>query len=537
MANSTPQVLVVGAGPTGLVTAIELRRRHIDCRIIERRSGPSHTSRAITVHARTMEILEDMGIAQRFLHGGVRNDGYIFNFHGRDEKPQLDYTRLPTRFPFVCMFNQNETEKILRDHLERDLGLAIEWDAELTDIKQPTDGMLDVTVTHQGDSRRGPEKIQPSWVIACDGIHSPTRELLGFKYTGAEYDGLVMQMIDAELTNFTGTDHLLHYYISPDTFLMIGKLAGPNHRVLVSARGDVKEIENKDLIGPIVDLHLPQIRIGTPEWKTTWEIWIRKADTYRKGQVFLCGESAHVHSVAGGQGWNVCLQDAYNLVWKLALVIRGHAHPALLDTYVREREPVTDQVIAGSSAIHEIILAHGSGLNERMARTQTEGWQDNAVARISGLSYNYRGLIDVPAGTPADDVHLSGPAIGDRLPDVALSDHLRLHQLIAHTRFTLMILLRQVDAVSLASARAAAVIMTQHYAACVRIELIAPAVVHPWPGLLPIADVEGRAVNALNAATEGEFLLVRPDGYVGYRCPLGRFDLLSAWVKSVLIAQ
>ena len=152
MANSTPQVLVVGAGPTGLVTAIELRRRHIDCRIIERRNGPSHTSRAITVHARTMEILEDMGIAQRFLHGGVRNDGYIFNFHGRDEKPQLDYTRLPTRFPFVCMFNQNETEKILRDHLERDLGLAIEWDAELTDIKQSTDGMLDVTVTHQGDT-------------------------------------------------------------------------------------------------------------------------------------------------------------------------------------------------------------------------------------------------------------------------------------------------------------------------------------------------------------------------------------------------
>ena len=79
--------------------------------------------------------------------------------------------------------------------------------------------------------------------------------------------------------------------------------------------------------------------------------------------------------------------------------------------------------------------------------------------------------------------------------------------------------------------------MTQHYAACVRIELIAPVVVHPWPGLLPIADAEGRAVNALNAATEGEFLLVRPDGYVGYRCPLGRFDLLSAWVKSVLIAQ
>ena len=527
--GNAPQVLVVGAGPTGLVTAIELRRRHIDCRIIERRSGPSHTSRAITVHARTMEILDAMGIAERFLHGGVRNDGYIFNFLGHNEKPCLDYTRLPTRFPFVCMFNQNETEKILRDHLEQDLGLAIEWNAELTDIVQSVQGEIDVTIAHLGAHTTREEKIKPSWVIACDGIHSPTRERLGFKYTGAEYDGLVMQMIDAELSDFGGTDHLLHYYMSPTTFLMIGKLAGPNHRVLVSSRGDVQEIEQRDLISPIVAQHLPQVTIGTPEWKTTWEIWIRKADTYRKDHVFLCGESAHVHSVAGGQGWNVCLQDAYNLVWKLALVMRGQAKPALLDTYMREREPVTDQVIEGSSAVHEIILAHGGGMQERMALTQTADWQDNAVARISGLSYNYRGLIDVPTGTPTDH----NPAIGERLPDVVISERLRLHQLIAHTRFTLFIVLRGMDADAVGQARTAADAM-QRFAACVRLELIAPKVVHPWPGLLPIADADGRVAKTLYAASAGEFVLVRPDGYIGYRCPLTRFDLLQSFLDSIL---
>ena len=336
---------------------------------------------------------------------------------------------------------------------------------------------------------------------------------MGFKYTGAEYDGLVMQMIDAELTDFGGSDHLLHYYMSPTTFLMMGKLAGPNHHVLLSSRGDVKEIEQKDLISPIVAQHLPQVVIGTPEWKTTWAIWIRKAGTYRKDHVFLCGESAHVHSVAGGQRWNVCLQDAYNLVWKLALVIRGQAKPALLDTFMREREPVTDQVIEGSSAVHEIIMAHGSGMQERMALTRTAGWQDNAVARISGLSYNYRGLIDVPAGTPADH----NPAIGESLPDVAISEHLRLHQLIAHTRFTLLIVLRgtEVDVVGHARAAADAI---QCFAACVRIELIAPKVVHPWPGLLPIADAQGRVAKTLNAAIDGEFILVRPRWL--YRLPL-----------------
>ncbi|MGH8598615.1 MAG: FAD-dependent monooxygenase, partial [Gammaproteobacteria bacterium] len=392
------------------------------------------------------------------------------------------------------------------------------------------DGRVEVTVSHNGNLRTGEETIAPDWVVACDGIHSPTRERLAIRYAGSEYDGLVMQMIDAPLTNFAGTDHLLHYHMSKDTFLMIGKLAGPNHRVLVSARGDVNAIAEQDLIGPIVALHLPEVVIGTPEWKTTWEIWIRKADAYRKGRVFLCGESAHVHSVAGGQGWNVCMQDAYNLAWKLALVIQGRAQPELLDTYQREREPVTDQVIEGSSAIHEIILSHGGGLAERMALTQTAGWQDNAVARISGLSYNYRGLIDAPPESV--DRY---PAIGDRLPDVTISEHLRLHQLIAHTRFTLLAMLTTVDELPLRHAAHAANVLMQCYPSCLHFELIAPSVPHPWPGVLPIADSAGGVAAALSVLPTGEFILVRPDGYVGYRCRLHQFELLKAHLETFLI--
>ena len=154
--NSNPEVLIVGAGPTGMVTAIELRRRGIECRIVERRSGHGITSRAITVHARTMEILDDMSLAPRFLQGGVLNEGYIFNFRDSDLKPRLDYTRLPTRYPFVCMFNQNETEKILRDHLELNLNLSIEWSTELTDISEDAAGKLTVALQHKADdSDRG----------------------------------------------------------------------------------------------------------------------------------------------------------------------------------------------------------------------------------------------------------------------------------------------------------------------------------------------------------------------------------------------
>ena len=529
--NSNPQVLIVGGGPTGMVMAIELRRRGIECRIVERRSGPGHTSRAITVHARTMEILDDMGLAPRFLQGGVLNEGYIFNFRDSDLKPRLDYTRLPTRFPFVCMFNQNETEKILRDHLELDLGLPIEWDTELTTVSEDGAGELTVTLEHLSEDPKRAEIMYPQWVVACDGLHSPTREYLGIKYSGVEYEGLVMQMIDARLENFEGSDNLLHYYMSKDTFLMIGKLAGPNHRVLVSAQGDPEEIAKSDLITPIVGDDLPDVVVGEPEWKTTWEIWIRKAEQYRKGHVFLCGESGHIHSVAGGQGWNVCMQDAYNLGWKMSLVVQNKAPESLLDTYEQEREPVSEQVIAGSSKIHEIILSHGSGLEDRMALTETDGWNDNAVARISGLSYNYQGAIDLPVGCNTD----AEPAIGERVPDVVISPYVRLHELFAHTRFTMLALLDQIEGAQLEAATAVYELLERGYPGVIRVELIAPARPYPWPGLLPIEDPQALVAKSLNAAAGGELILVRPDGYVGCRTDLDSVGVMDQFLQSILI--
>jgi len=529
--NSNPQVLIVGGGPTGMVTAIELRRRGIECRIVERRSNHGHTSRAITVHARTLEILDDIGIAERFLHGGVLNEGYLFNFRDSDLKPRLDYTRLPTRYPFVCMFNQNETEKILRDHLELNLGLPIEWNTELTAVSEDAHGKLSVTLEHISENPKREEIIHPQWVVACDGLHSPTRECLGIKYAGVEYEGLVMQMIDAKLTNFDGVDNLLHYYISKDTFLMIGKLAGPNHRVLVSVQGDPEEIAKSDLIIPIVHGDLPDVVIGEPEWKTTWEIWIRKAEQYRKGRVFLCGESGHIHSVAGGQGWNVCMQDAYNLGWKMALVIQNKAPESLLDTYEREREPVSEQVIEGSSKIHEIILSHGGGLEDRMALTHTDGWNDDAVARVSGLSYNYCGAIELPDGCNTE----AEPAIGERVPDVVISPHVRLHQLFAHTRFTLLVILDQVEGEQLEAATRIFEALERDYPGVIRVELIAPGTPYPWPGLLPTEDSQARVANELNAAVGGELILVRPDVYIGCRTGLASFAVMDQFLQSILI--
>ena len=524
----SPEVLIVGAGPTGMIAAIELRRRGIACRIVERRTEPVNTSRAITVHARTLEVLDDMGIAGRWLHGGVPNEGYIFNFRGSALKPRLDYTRLSTRYPYVLMFNQNESEKILRDHLEHNLHLAIEWHTELIDIGEDAGGVISVRLQYKSENGRE-EIVHPGWVLACDGLHSPTREALGIKYEGTEYEGMVMQMIDARLENFEGSDHLLHYYMSETTFLMIGRLEGPNYRVLVSSQGDIDEVAKRDLITPIVAADLPHVVIGEPEWKTSWEIWIRKAEQYRKGHVFLCGEAGHIHSVAGGQGWNVSMQDAYNLAWKLALVIQGKAGDALLDTYEREREPVSEQVIEGSSSIHEIIMAHGSGLEDRMALTQTDGWNDNAVARISGLSYNYRGVQPTPHGCIQD----GEPAAGDRVGDVQLSEHLRLHQLFAHTRFTLLAVIDDVSEATLTAVRKICLQLDAEFPSLMRVELIAPTTPHPWPFVLPIEDPYGLVAKVVGSKGN-ELLLVRPDGYLACRAPVTQGPAIRSFLREFL---
>ena len=188
------------------------------------------------------------------------------------------------------------------------------------------------------------------------------------------------------------------------------------------------------------------------------------------------------------------MQDAYNLGWKLALVIQGKARESLLETYQIEREPVSEQVIEGSSSIHEIILSHGSGLEDRMALTQTDGWNDNAVARISGLSYNYRGAIELPKGCNID----VEPAIGERVPDVVISPHIRLHQLLAHTRFTLLAILDEIEGEQLEAATTVYESLERDYAGAIRIELIAPAVPYPWPGLLPIEDPQALVTKSLN---------------------------------------
>ena len=182
-------VLVVGSGPAGMMVANELLRRGVRCRLIDKAAVPDFTSRAFTVHARTLEMLEHIGVAHRFLENGAPAPGFTFNFNGFTDQPRLDFTQLDnTRYRYILKVSQTDTERLLREHLESTYSCCPEWGTELTELKP--DGR---EVTVRLKRADGSEEVaKPQWLVACDGVHSRVRKSLGLSFSGRVYQDMVL---------------------------------------------------------------------------------------------------------------------------------------------------------------------------------------------------------------------------------------------------------------------------------------------------------------------------------------------------------
>jgi 2-polyprenyl-6-methoxyphenol hydroxylase-like FAD-dependent oxidoreductase len=524
--QSDPKVLIIGAGPTGMVLASELRRRGVSCRIVERRAAPSHTSRSFTLHARTMLMFQDMGIAHRYLSDGIKSGGFVFHFKGLREEPLLDFTKLPGRYPYILVYNQDATESVLRNHLESTYDQHIEWGTELTELSVE-DGRPRALLTPTAGDSADSEEVRPQFVVGADGIHSTVRESLDLEYDGANYDGMVMQMMDVALQEpFPDGDDWVHYYIEKNNFLLVTKLPGDTYRVLISDRGETSSsgLSARESFQKLVDGHLSGVTLEEPAWDTKWEIWKRLAKTFRQGSVFLAGDAAHVHSPAGGQGMNAGMQDAYNLAWKLALVARGEASETLLDSYETERQPIAEQVIQGTDDMTNIIMWHGQGVEERMALTREPSWNEKATLRISGLSYTYR---------DPDTDEKSGPAVGDLAPDVELADGHWLSDLISHPRFTLL----GIAGPGRDDAQQLAAILSEtsaRYQTTVKPLLIC-RYVNSVETRIPVAsDPDGRLSDRYASGPQGQLNLIRPDGYIAVRSAADDLGALDRYLTETL---
>lgn len=512
--TSEVPILIVGAGAVGSVLSMELARRGVEFRCIDRMPGPARESRAIAMHARTIELLElvDQRLARRCLDRSLWHKGYVMHFvrdgQRSEVRPSLDYTPVQSRYNCILAHNQSETEGFIRDFARSEFGASIEYNRRLVDVTQHGNEVTARVVhTDKGDAE---EVIRCGYLVAADGINSRVRQSLGFSLREKDYKGSFFQNLDIFLNGFDDwTDHF-HYCVGTDHFLMVAALPGGHHRLLLSDRGEADDpnLTPQQAFGRVLDQHYDGVTFGDVVWHSKWETWERLADTFRKGNVFLAGDAAHVHSTTGGQGMNCCMQDAFNLGWKLALVVKGQAKPELLDTYETERRPVAEQVIWAASSLHDIFMAHGKSIAARERAMFEPGYMEKVVNTCSGIAYTYRDFVPPVSGLG----DIGGPAVGDRAPDVELERGGTVWDFCRHPGYTLLIMHGGDDNDGIAR-------IHERFGSVVR-----------------FADLpRSEALSAAYGPQDGRIYLVRPDGYVAFKAKASDTGLLESYLDTLLM--
>jgi 2-polyprenyl-6-methoxyphenol hydroxylase-like FAD-dependent oxidoreductase len=504
-------VAVVGAGPTGVMLAIELARRAVNVKVFERLSEPPTDSRATGIHARTLELFRQLGLVEQFLAVGHRLDG--FALHTQQRRPvRVRFDGLDTPYPFVLNLRQDVTQRILDRHLARQ-GVTVQRGVEVTDMRQGDD-QVELTVGRAGSLDI--EKFTAGWVVGCDGAHSIVRRRLGVAFDGEGYcqDWL---MADVNLDPAPPHDHFHIYIHTPVAFVALPLPSGrfrvflpqvPNRGVAERTPPDLEEIERLAAErGPA------GLRLSDPDTLAAFRCYRRSTPTMRNGRVLVAGDAAHIHTPAGGQGLNTALQDAFNLGWKLALVAQHRASPALLDSYQAERLPVAAGVLELSHAmvsLFNVASRRRRRLRDRVlpAAVAVPALRHRFTSRMAELSVNYRGG---PLTEPAPRARRGSLVAGDRFPDVPCltrEGHPISTLDLLSTRHTLFVLTGETPDSTIVETLTA---RFERYQDLVRLVLLTPQGLGDRPdtfsdpNLLAHDRCRGRA---------GKLLLVRPDGYL-----------------------
>jgi 2-polyprenyl-6-methoxyphenol hydroxylase-like FAD-dependent oxidoreductase len=371
---SRSDVVIVGAGPVGLTLASTLAARGVVPVLIDRLSEGENTSRAAVVHARTLEVLEELGVTDELRTAGV----IVPRFTIRDRDRvllTLRFDGLPTRYPYTLMVPQNITESILLRRL-RGLGGRVDRPFTVTALEQNADG---VTVTAVADGA-APETVRAQYVVGADGMHSTVREKAGIGFWGGSYDES-FALADVRMTwRLPGDEVVL--FLSPAGLVVVAPLPGGRHRIVATlaeapehpSRDDVQRL--LDARGPVAD----PARIQEVFWSSRFRVNHRIADRFRAGRIVLAGDAAHVHSPAGGQGMNTGIQDAVVLGHALAAILSGAAGEHALDEYEMARHPVARRVVSLTDRLTRVATLRGHG--RRAVR--------NAALRLAGRIPSFR---------------------------------------------------------------------------------------------------------------------------------------------------
>ncbi|HEV2700454.1 MAG TPA: FAD-dependent monooxygenase [Steroidobacteraceae bacterium] len=407
-------ILIVGAGPVGLLLANECARRGLRYRIVERRPELSIYSKALAIFPRTLEVLDMAGLIAPFLKVANRVT-WVSAIAGRRRLAHIRFAPPDTPYPFVAMVPQNVTESLLEAAL-RERGGAVEFDTEFASADEGTEA---VTASLRRDG--GLEQCTAKYVVGCDGAHSSVRHLLALPFEGAQYRATFL-LADVQ-TNESLPADALQLCPSRQGPLAIFPMSATRRRVVATvpeALGDAPSLELVQRL--LTERAPPEVEVRRILWSSYFKVHHRQLSRLRVGRLFLAGDAAHVHSPFGGQGMNTGLQDVWNLAWKLDIAAQGRATDALLDSYSLERRPVIARVI---ELTHRMTQVLGSAsLPAQLMRnvaipvaTRLPSVQRAMVRRLSQLDVSYAGspIVDGTGARHFDDSLCGGAGIGRRL--------------------------------------------------------------------------------------------------------------------------
>jgi 2-polyprenyl-6-methoxyphenol hydroxylase-like FAD-dependent oxidoreductase len=337
-ATDTP-VLVVGAGPTGLLLSCSLHRRGVDCVLVDAYDAPLGWDRATVIHPRSLQIFEALGIVDQFTEAGVHIRACRISADGT-VLGEMDYAENRTRFPFDLGMSEETTERILTAYLEG-VGGRVTRSSRLVGLEQKADRVV-ATLDTRGERRT----LTASWVVGCDGYRSTVRDLAGITYEGDVPDE-PWAVFDAGLAGWNAEWDLVHAFFD-DPLVIITPL--PGRRFRVYSRPQSRETDLEGDARAVLDRYSPGVSFVDVRNPTRFLCHARVAERFRSGRVLLAGDAAHACSPTEGHGMNTGLQDAHNLGWKLALVCRGEAGEVLLDSYDAERRPVAQRIVETGAA-------------------------------------------------------------------------------------------------------------------------------------------------------------------------------------------